>query len=62
MPKYEVQFIHVLERTVTAVVEADSEADAIEKAKQGEIIEDDDLEAPEEGLETRDYKVLGEYR
>lgn len=57
--KYTVQYVHVIERTETCTVEADSEEEAIQKAKDGDY-EDEDAGGPEQGLETKDYKVIEE--
>jgi len=55
--KYEVTYIHVIERSVVALVEADSEEEAIEKCQNGEQEEDDEEFAVEQGIETKDYKA-----
>lgn len=60
MKRYEVQFIHTLEQEITCVVEADSEEQAIEKAKKGEWIDSDEEFAPMEGVNTDFYECLGE--
>ena len=58
--KYEVQFKHLIERIVTCSVEADNEVEAIELARDTEnwIDSNEDM-APEQGLETTDYEVVG---
>jgi hypothetical protein len=52
--KYEVTYVHVIERTITALVEAHSEDEAIEKAQHGDVLNSDEDEAPEEGIEIKD--------
>ena len=59
MPKYEIEFKHLLERTVTCFVEADSEEEAIEKAQDGEYEDYDEDSSSEQGIETGDYTVVG---
>lgn len=54
MPKYEVTYTHVIERTITSLVEADSEEEAIEKAVDGEVLSSDEDLAPEQGIEIKD--------
>jgi len=54
---YLVQFKHLVEQTVIAKVEADSEEEAIIYCEDGEI-EDEEVQN-EQGLETSDYKVIG---
>lgn len=60
MAKYEVSFTHLIERYVTCVVEADSEEEAIAKAKDGEYIDSDEELCPEQGIETSNYEIAGE--
>jgi hypothetical protein len=54
---YEVSFTHIIERRVTAIVEANSKEEAIKKAKDCDWIDSDEDMAPEEGIETKDYEV-----
>lgn len=58
MKKFEVEFVHVIERTVTCSVFADSEGEAIQKAKDGEWDDSDEDDCPENGIETKDYKIV----
>lgn len=57
MKKFEVTFTHVIERYVTCEVFADSKEEAIEKAKICDWEENDEETAPEDGIETKDYKA-----
>jgi hypothetical protein len=57
MKKYEVTYTHVIEREITAWVLASSEEEAIEKCQNGDFIEDDEEFAPEQGIETKNYKA-----
>jgi len=57
MARYEVKYTHVVERKVTALVEADSPTEAIEKAQAGDTIADDEQDCPEDGIETKDYEA-----
>ena len=55
---YEVEFTHVIERKVVCSVEAENEEQAIELAKSDvNWIDSDEDCAPEEGIETKDYKA-----
>lgn len=58
--KYVVKYIHLLEREVHCVVVADSEEEAIQKAQDGDVIESDENEAPEQGIETSEYEVVSQ--
>lgn len=58
MKKFEVQYVHIIERTVTCLVKANSKEEAIEKAKNGDYECDDEDECPEQGIETKDYIAL----
>lgn len=60
MPKYEIEFKHLVERTVTCIVEANDEEEALTKAKDGDFEETDEDLCPEQGIETTDYVILGE--
>lgn len=51
MAKYEVTYRHLIERSVTAIVEAESEEEAIQKAIDGDYIVSDEDDAPEQGIE-----------
>lgn len=53
MSKYEVTYTHVIEHFITAVVEATSEDEAIQKAIDGDCITDDADDAPQQGVEIR---------
>lgn len=57
---WDVKFKHIIEREVTCVVEATSKEEAIQKAKSGDWVDNDEDCAPEDGIETKDYKCLGE--
>lgn len=54
---YEVKFTHVIERDVTAWVKASSEEEAIKKAEQCDWMDSNEEDAPEEGIETKDYRA-----
>ena len=56
--KYIVQYDHVIVRTVTVEVEATSEDEAITKAQDGDYLCDDEDRVPEQGIETRNYKII----
>ena len=56
--KYQVTYKHVIERTVTAIVEADSEQEAGQKARDGDFEESDEECCPEQGLEIKDIEVI----
>ena len=58
MAKYYVQYTHLLERTVTCTVEAESGEEALQKAKDGNELDSDEDMAPEQGLETKDYMII----
>ena len=58
MKKYEVTYTHVIEREITALVEANSEEEAIEKCQNGDFIQDDEEFAPEQGIETKNYRAV----
>jgi hypothetical protein len=58
MPKYEVQFTHVIHRTITAEVEADDEKQALVKARDWDFELSDEDCAPEDGMETMDHRVI----
>ena len=51
MKKYEVVYKHLIERTVTCIVEAETEDEAEQKARDGEYEDSDEDCAPEQGLE-----------
>ncbi len=57
MNKYEVVYVHVVERTITEVILASSPEEAIEKSRMGDWLESDEDLAPEQGIETKDYEV-----
>lgn len=57
MKHFVVTFTHVVERKVTALVEASSEEEAIRKAQNGDIIADDEDVAVENSVETKDYSA-----
>jgi hypothetical protein len=54
MAKYEVTYRHIIERSVTSIVEADSEEEAIQKAVDGDCLYSDEDDAPEQGIEIKD--------
>lgn len=56
--KYRVGYTHLVEKHIEAIVEANSEEEALAKAEEGDIIEEE--EGREDGLECKDFKVLGE--
>lgn len=56
---FSVQYVHVIERTVVATVTASTEGEAIQKVRDGEYDDDDSEFAPEEGIITKDYKIVG---
>jgi hypothetical protein len=58
MKIYEIEFIHVIERLETVVVVAKDDNEAIQKAKDGDWIETVYEDAPEEGVETKDYEIV----
>lgn len=60
MNKYTVSFTHVINRYVTCEVLADSEKEAIEKAKECDWEDCDEDMCPEDGIETLDYKIVKE--
>jgi hypothetical protein len=55
--RYEVTFTHVIERYVTCEVVADNEEEAISKAQEGEWEDTDEEYAPEQGIDTENYKA-----
>lgn len=57
MAKYEVTYRHIIERSVTSIVEADSEKEAIKKAIDGDYIVSDEDDAPEQGVEITDERA-----
>lgn len=57
---YDVTVDYIVKREITMVIEALSEEEALEKAKEWDCIDSDEDWAPEEGIETENWKVLGE--
>jgi hypothetical protein len=53
--KFEVRFTQTLQRTVTALVEAESRMEAIEKAMDWEVEEDDESDAPLDIVDEENY-------
>lgn len=60
MKKYKVQYTHVFEQQVTCIVEAISEEEAKEKARDGEYDFNTEETSPEDGLEIKDIYILKE--
>lgn len=55
--KWEVTYVHVIERTVVSIVEAMDEDEAILKAVDGDVIESDEDCANERGIEIKKEKA-----
>ena len=55
--RYEVSFTHVIERYVNCEVIAESEDEAIAKAKECEWEDSDEEFAAEQGIDTENYKA-----
>lgn len=60
MKIYTVEYVSIIERKVQCAVEAESEEEAIQKAKDGDIIDDDEDSAPEDCIEVRDHRIVEE--
>jgi hypothetical protein len=58
MATFTIKYTHLVENTMIATVEADSEAEALEKAKQG-MIEDEEIEDTQ-GIECKNFEIVGE--
>ena len=58
MKTFVVKFTHVIERHITCEVEAETAGQAIEKARECDWIDSDEEFAPDEGIETKNYRVL----
>jgi hypothetical protein len=58
--KYFVKFTHVVEREVVCEVNAESESEAIKKAKDGNYESDDEEFCVENSIETKNYKIIKE--
>jgi hypothetical protein len=55
--RYIVSYDHVVERHITCVVEATSEEEAEQKAYEGDTIDTDEDNAPEDGIEIKNVEV-----
>lgn len=60
MKKYTVSFTHHIERNVTCEVLANTEEEAIEKARNCDWEDSDEDIAPETGILTDNYKIISE--
>jgi len=56
MAKYQVSWTEIQEHRIEATVEAESEEEALEKAKIGDVEDDDDQYVC--GVETKDYDAV----
>lgn len=56
--KYTVKYTHVIERKITCEVEADNEHDALDKARECDVIDSDEEFAPEDGIEMKDFRIV----
>lgn len=54
---WEVRYTHVVERQVSELVLAGSAKDAIDKCRNGDVLESDEDNCPENGIETKDYEA-----
>lgn len=55
--KWEMKYTHVIERKITCIVEADSEEEAIQKGYDGDYLESDEDDCPEDGIEIKDKRA-----
>lgn len=56
MKSYVVEQTHIVKNTVEVIVLAESEEEAIKKAQDGDIEEEEVVD--EYGLETKDYRIM----
>jgi hypothetical protein len=55
---FNVRYKETLEKFVVAIVEADSEQEAIEKAKEGDVIDTDENESYAEVIDINNYEIV----